>query len=192
METGEGSLVNALEHDSIKKMKYNLFEEVPPREKLRDLSMPRLGSEKEFLYIKDDNVRYKESTEKNEVSLNLEQRLAEKEKEKKRRTARNAERTKRFAEINKREKGRYQVARITLDNVESKEFKWLENFKQENNQSMRRAKNKEEELAEKSPDYPHFLEPVKREILNITGDLISISKALHTAETKPEKSGSGS
>ncbi len=192
METGEGSLPNALEHDAIKKMKYTPSEEVPPVEKLQALSTTRVTSEKEFHYIKDDNVRFKESKEKNKISLNLKKRLAENGKEKTRRTTRNAERTKLFTEINKREKGRYQVARINLDNVDTKEFTWLENFKQENNQSMRRAKDKEEELAEESPDYPHFLEPAKREILNITGDLISISKALHTAETKPEKSRSGS
>jgi carboxyl-terminal processing protease len=192
METGEGSLPNALEHDAIKKMKFNPFEKVPPVEKLRALSTTRVASEKEFQYIKDDNVRFKKTTEKNEISLNLKKRLAENDKEKKRRTSRNTERTKLFAGINKSEKGRYQVARINLDNVEAKEFMWVENFKRDNNQSMRRAKDKQEELAEKSPDYPHFLEPVKREILDITGDLISISKALHTAETKPEKSGSGS
>ena len=57
---------------------------------------------------------------------------------------------------------------------------------------MRRAKDKEEELAEKVPDYPHFLDPSKREMLNITGDMISISKGLQTAETKLGKDGSGS
>jgi len=192
METGEGSLPNALEHDAIRKMKYGLFEHVPPIEKLRHLSAGRLNSEQEFQYIKDDNERFKDAKEKNEVSLNLKKRLAENKEEKERRNNRNTARKELFAKINGREKGRYKVARFTLDNVDTKELEWLENFKQEDNQSMRRAKDKEEELAEKSPDYPHFLEPAKREILNIAGDLISISKALHTAETKPEKSGSGS
>ena len=192
MDTGEASLPNALEHDAIRKMKYNLFQNVPPIEKLRALSMARLNSEKEFQYIKEDNERFKDAKEKNTISLNLKKRLTETEEEKERRHARNAERTKLFATINERENGRYKVAKITLDNVAAKELKWQENFKQDDNKSMRRAKDKEEELAEKSPDYPHFLEPAKREMLNITGDLISISKDLHTADTKPEKDGSGS
>ena len=192
METGEGSLPNALEHDAIRKMKYNLFEHLVPIEKLRALSVTRLGSAKEFQYIKDDNERLKEAKEKNTVSLNLKKRLEENEKEKERRNTRNTERTKLFANISRSEGSRYNVSRITLDNVEANELKWQKDFKQENNQSMRRAKDKEAELAEKSPDYPHFLEPAKREMLNIAGDLISISKDLHTAETKPEKNGSGS
>ncbi|MCP4847603.1 MAG: tail-specific protease [Verrucomicrobiaceae bacterium] len=185
IETGEASLPNALEHDAIRKMKYNLFEHVPPIEKLRALSMARLNSEKEFQYIKEDNKRFKDAKEKNTISLNLKKRMAETAEEKERRHARNAERTKLFAKINERENGRYKVAKITLDNVAAKEFKWQENFKPDDNKSMRRAKDKEEELAEKTPDFPHFLPAAKREMLNITGDLISISKDLHTAETKP-------
>ena len=163
-----------------------------PIEKLRGLSATRITGEKEFQYINDDNERFRNAKEKNEISLNLKKRLAENKEDKQRRTARNTERKKLFAQINAREKGRYKVARLTLDNVAAKELKWLENFKQKDNQSMRRAKDKEEELAEKSPDYPHFLLPAKREMLNITGDLISISKGLHTAENKSGKDGSGS
>ncbi len=149
IETGEASLPNALEHDAIRKMKYNLFEHVPPIEKLRALSMARLNSEKEFQYIKEDNKRFKDAKEKNTISLNLKKRMAETAEEKERRHARNAERTKLFAKINERENGRYKVAKITLDNVAAKEFKWQENFKPDDNKSMRRAKDKEEELAEK-------------------------------------------
>ena len=192
METGEGSLPNALEHDAIRKMKYSLFEHVAPIEKLRGLSATRINGEKEFQYINDDNERFRNAKEKNEISLNLKKRLAENKEDKQRRTARNAERKKLFAQINAQEKGRYKVARLTLDNVAAKELKWLENFKQKDNQSMRRAKDKEEELAEKAPDYPHFLQPAKREMLNIAGDLISISKGLHTAENKSGKDGAGS
>ena len=192
METGEASLPNALEHDSIRKMKYNLFGNVPPIEKLRELSAKRISGEREFQYIQDDNKRFKEAREKNEISLNLKKRLAENKEDKERRNTRNAERRELFAKINESEKGRYKVARLTMDNVNAKELKWMENFKEEDNKSMRRAKDKEEELAEKAPDYPHFLEPAKREMLNITGNVISIAKGLHTAETKSGKDGAGS
>ena len=192
METGEESLPNALEHDAIRKMKYDLFGDVPPIEKLREISAKRIAESTEFQYIQDDNKRFKEAKEKNEISLNLKKRLAENQEDKERRNSRNADRRKLFAKINESEKGRYKVARLTLDNVNAKELKWMETFKDDDNKSMRRAKDKEEELAEKIPDYPHFLDPSKREMLSIAGDMISISKGLKTAETKSGKGGSGS
>ena len=47
---------------------------------------------------------------------------------------------------------------------------------------MKRAKNKEEELEEETPDFPHFLSPTKREALNIATDLIRVSK-IKTADS---------
>lgn len=189
-ETGEASLPNALEHDSISKMKYNTLSASQSNSELLKLSQARLENEKEFIYIVKDNKRFKELNERNTVSLNLEKRLSENKKEKDRRKTRNADRRKLFAEIEEQEKDRYKVTRITLENVENNEIKSSPNFKKPDNESMRRAKNKEEELAEETPDFPHHLDPTKREALNIAEDLVKATHALRTAGTNSEEKGS--
>ena len=148
-----------------------------------------MKTEKEFSYIIEDNKRYKEINDRNTVSLNMNTRLAENKKEKERRKSRNDERKKLFTEIAAKEKGKYQVSRLTLENVESNEIKATDNFKKPDQESMRRAKDKEEELAEETPDFPHFLGPTKREALNIAQDLIRANKA-KTAGSNSEENGS--
>ena len=74
LETGEESLPNALEHDSIAKMKYESLDLQETRQQLLKLSEQRVKSDKEFNYIIEDNKRYKEINDRNEVSLNIEKR----------------------------------------------------------------------------------------------------------------------
>ena len=167
LETGEESLPNALEHDSIDKMNYDSLNLQETRQQLLKLSEQRVKTDKEFNYIVEDNKRYKEINDRNEVSLNIEKRLEENKKEKQRRKDRNTDRKKLFEEIEKKEKGKFKVTRLTLDNVNKNEIESSDNFKRPEDQSMKRAKNKEEELEEETPDFPHFLSPTKREALNI-------------------------
>ena len=176
LETGEESLPNALEHDSIAKMKYESLDLQETRQQLLKLSEQRVKSDKEFNYIIEDNKRYKEINDRNEVSLNIEK------KEKERRKTRNVNRKKLFEEIEKKEKGKFKVTRLTLDNVDKNEIKPTDNFKRPEDESMRRAKDKEKELEEETPDFPHFLSPTKREALEIAEDLIRVSK-IKTADS---------
>lgn len=176
LETGEESLPNALEHDSIAKMKYESLDLQETRQQLLKLSEQRVKSDKEFNYIIEDNKRYKEINDRNEVSLNIEKRLEENKKEKERRKTRNVNRKKLFEEIEKKEKGKFKVTRLTLDNVDKNEIEPTDNFKRPEDESMRRAKDKEKELEEETPDFPHFLSPTKREALEIAEDLIRVSK----------------
>ncbi|MED5455995.1 MAG: carboxy terminal-processing peptidase [Verrucomicrobiota bacterium] len=182
LETGEESLPNALEHDSIDKMNYDSLNLEDTRQQLLKLSEQRVKTDKEFNYIVEDNKRYKEINDRNEVSLNIEKRLEENKKEKQRRKDRNTDRKKLFEEIEKKEKGKFKVTRLTLDNVNKNEIDSSDNFKRPEDQSMKRAKNKEEELEEETPDFPHFLSPTKREALNIANDLIRVSK-IKTADS---------
>ena len=182
LETGEESLPNALEHDSIAKMKYESLDLQETRQQLLKLSEQRVKSDKEFNYIIEDNKRYKEINDRNEVSLNIEKRLEENKKEKERRKTRNVNRKKLFEEIEKKEKGKFKVTRLTLDNVDKNEIEPTDNFKRPEDQSMRRAKDKEKELEEETPDFPHFLSPTKREALEIAEDLIRVSK-IKTADS---------
>ena len=182
LETGEESLPNALEHDSIDKMNYDSLNLEETKQQLLKLSEQRVKTDKEFNYIVEDNKRYKEINDRNEVSLNIEKRLEENKKEKQRRKDRNTDRKKLFEEIEKKEKGKFKVTRLTLDNVDKNEIDSSDNFKRPEDQSMKRAKNKEEELEEETPDFPHFLSPTKREALNIATDLIRVSK-IKTADS---------
>ena len=177
LETGEESLPNALEHDSIAKMKYESLDLQETRQQLLKLSEQRVKSDKEFNYIIEDNKRYKEINDRNEVSLNI-------KKEKERRKTRNVNRKKLFEEIEKKEKGKFKVTRLTLDNVDENEIEPTDNFKRPEDESMRRAKDKEKELEEETPDFPHFLSPTKREALEIAEDLIRVSK-IKTADSGP-------
>ena len=182
LETGEESLPNALEHDSIAKMKYESLDLQETRQQLLKLSEQRVKSDKEFNYIIEDNKRYKEINDRNEVSLNIEKRFEYNKKEKERRKTRNVNRKKLFEEIEKKEKGKFKVTRLTLDNVDKNEIKPTDNFKRPEDESMRRAKDKEKELEEETPDFPHFLSPTKREALEIAEDLIRVSK-IKTADS---------
>ena len=182
LETGEESLPNALEHDSIAKMKYESLDLQETRQQLLKLSEQRVKSDKEFNYIIEDNKRYKEINDRNEVSLNIEKRFEENKKEKERRKTRNVNRKKLFEEIEKKEKGKFKVTRLTLDNVDKNEIEPTDNFKRPEDESMRRAKDKEKELEEETPDFPHFLSPTKREALEIAEDLIRVSK-IKTADS---------
>ena len=172
LETGEESLPNALEHDSIAKMKYESLDLQETRQQLLKLSEQRVKSDKEFNYIIEDNKRYKEINDRNEVSLNIEKRLEENKKEKERRKTRNVNRKKLLKKSKKKEKGKFKVTRLTLDNVDKNEIEPTDNFKRPEDESMRRAKDKEKELEEETPDFPHFLSPTKREALEIAEDLI--------------------
>ena len=185
LETGEESLPNALEHDSIDKMKYDSLDLQETRQQLLKLSQQRVKTDKEFNYIIEDNKRYKEINDRNEVSLNIDKRLEENKKEKQRRKDRNTDRKKLFEEIERQEKGKFKVTRLTLDNVNNNEIESSDNFKRPEDQSMKRAKNKEEELEEETPDFPHFLSPTKREALNIAKDLIRVSK-IKTADSRSQ------
>ena len=181
LETGEESLPNALEHDSIAKMKYESLDLQETRQQLLKLSEQRVKSDKEFNYIIEDNKRYKEINDRNEVSLNIEKRLEENKKEKERRKTRNVN-EKNFLKKSKKEKGKFKVTRLTLDNVDKNEIEPTDNFKRPEDESMRRAKDKEKELEEETPDFPHFLSPTKREALEIAEDLIRVSK-IKTADS---------
>ena len=189
LETGESALPNALEHDSIAKMKYETDDITQMKNNLNKLSQERIKEAKEFGYIVEDNKRYKEIKDRNTVSLNINTRLEENKKEKERRKSRNDERKKLFAQIEEKEKGKYKVSRLTLENVESNKIEASDNFKKPEDESMRRAKDKEEELAEETPDFPHFLGPTKREALNIAQDLIRATK-VKTAGGNSQENGS--
>ncbi len=92
LETGESSLTNRLEWDTIKSAKYTKLDMVQQYlEELRKRSEKRTLTDQDFLYIRDDIERYKKSLAENSVSLNEQVRLKEKQEAEARAKARKKE-----------------------------------------------------------------------------------------------------
>lgn len=90
---GESSLDNPMPWDTIASAKYDHLNRVAPYlAQLRKLSSERLSKDREFQYIKEDIEHYKKQQADKSVSLNLKDRLKEKEEADARQKSRDAER----------------------------------------------------------------------------------------------------
>jgi len=185
LETGEESLEHCLDYDEISRPKYSLFsDEEMPKEALNERMRERIANEPEFQYTLEDTARIKEEYDRNEVSLNLEQRLAENEKLRAVQKERNAARRIRFAEIEEAEKGKLNVYKLTLDNVDEESLPLAKDFDQSKLSGMIQNPAKEDELDD-TPEYPDGFDPTKRETLHIMQDMIDLTKAGKTAQVTP-------
>src|SRR5690606_24714234 len=128
---------------------------------------------KDFQYIVEDTERLKAQMERNTISLSIEQRRAENERNRERTKARNKERIERYAAITESEGDSINIYRLTLDNVDNERLQLQAEFSDEDNTGMRMAKSEDEELAEEEPEYPFGLDPVEDETLNVMTDLIA-------------------
>jgi carboxyl-terminal processing protease len=106
--------------------------------------------------------------------------LAESEK---RRKTRNVERRKRFAEMETRDKKQFKFFRLTLDDLKAEKLPEVDREK-DAEAFMRRAKNKEDALDD-TPLWPSGLDPVKREALEVIGDLVDQRNKARTAGILP-------
>ena len=186
IDTGEGALDYALPYDEIDPRKFDLANESLPTEKLGELSKARVAASKEYNYMVEDIARLEKQDEENEISLNLKERQAETDEIKTRRTKRNEERRSRFAKLAEKEKDRFKVYRLTLDNVANEELTLAKNgFNLEDDNMLR--KEKDEEDLDETPEFPHGLKPMKREALSIISDLIDIEAAQKTVKVGSAK-----
>ena len=173
MEIGEEALDHHLEYDTIRPLKFKTFTgEHMPIGTLQKNSAVRLAQDKDFSYILEDIDRRRELTEKNVISLNLEERKEETRNNRERYKTRNKERRERFAAIEKKEKDMFKVYKLTLDNLNDEILHAESEFTDEDNTGMRTAKNDKEDDIDKAPEYPHGFDPTKREVLNVMDDLI--------------------
>ena len=185
LEIGEAYLKHPLDHDLIRKApdlrpldQKGLFLPV-----LRERNEGRVKAVKDFQYIVEDVDRTKNRIKQNAVSLNRgkrETKLAESEK---RRKTRNVERRKRFAEMETRDKKQFKFFRLTLDDLKAEKLPEVDREK-DAEAFMRRAKDKEDALDD-TPLWPSGLDPVKRETLEIIGDLVDQRDKARTAGILP-------
>ncbi len=185
LEIGEAYLKHPLDHDLIRKApdfrpleRKELF-----MDSLKKENDARVKNARDFQYIMEDVKRTKERIRANAVSLNRSKREAELAESEKRRKERNAERRKRFAEMEIGDRKKFKFFRLTLDNVKAEKLPEVDREK-DAEAFMRRAKDKEDALDD-TPLWPSGLDPVKREALAIVGDLVDQLEKARTAGVLP-------
>ena len=185
LEIGEAYLKHPLDHDLIRKApdlrpldQKGLFLPV-----LRKRNEGRVKAIKDFQYIVEDVDRTKNRIKQNAVSLNRGKRETELAESEKRRKTRNVERRKRFAEMEARDKKQFKFFRLTLDDLKAEKLPEVDREK-DAEAFMRRAKDKEDALDD-TPLWPSGLDPVKRETLEIIGDLVDQRDKARTAGILP-------
>ena len=179
MEVGESFLKEPLPYDKIKEMTFDMAPTHPlPINALKERSTGRVQANPEFGYVTDYINRTQELIKKNTMSLNETTRLAEDKISEDRLNAQKAERKARIAEANKGG-DIYKVFPLTLDTVNElalktdAETKADEKEKEKAKLSAKLDDEEEDEAAEET--FPHGIEPVKAETLEIVRDLISLT-----------------
>ena len=164
-DVGEGSLKNPLDYDEVPARQFlpagNIAALVP---RLRTSSEARVGANPEFDYIREEHQRLRDRIDKNAISLNKQERLAEIEQDKARREARLAERKKRGTP-------ELYAMEVTLDTVEAPELQKV-SLDKPPKQSYTEPEDGEDPSA---PDEEEpFLDPVRDEALLIMQDYIRL------------------
>jgi carboxyl-terminal processing protease len=178
LKIGEAMLKYPLPYDTIDPLKYDVSDQSGLHlEELRRRSQQRVSGDVEFGYIHDDVNRLREQIEKNTLSLNLEERNAERADNEKREKERNAARKLAFEGIRESESPLTTIYKLTLDNVggpleEQKDFS-------DNNGNMRLSETDEDgqplDESLKAPEFPFGFDPMKREAILIATDLVQLA-----------------
>jgi len=180
-EVGEAYQKYALPHDVIRasdRLK-RWDRQALHLEKLREASAERIKGEQYFQYLRSDIERAKAEIAKNELSLNLETRLKQLEKEEDQRKSRNAERRKRFAEVEEDDKESFRIFRLSLDDLKRAELVPF-GLGDASEDHVREVVDEVAEL-EKNLKWPSGVDMVKREGLAVLRDLIAAKTAASLA-----------
>lgn len=184
LEIGEESLKGALPYDTIRKLDYDVAEAAPlPANELRAKMDERLKADKEFGYVREDVARLKDQITKNTLSLNETERLKEIHTNKERNKTRSAERKDRIAAESKNGDP-YTVYRLTLENVDAEGLTSLEKAKKDDKGAYISGADDEDDATDDKDEFPHDIEPVKEETLNIVKDLIDLNRQARTAKVE--------
>ena len=164
-DVGEGSLKNPLDYDEVPARQFlpagNIAALVP---RLRAGSEARVAANPEFDYIREDHRRLRDRIDKNAISLNKKERLAEIEQDKARREARLAERKARGTP-------ELYAMEVTLDTVDAPELQKV-SLDKPPKQSYTDPEDGEDPSA---PDEEEpFVDPVRDEALLIMQDYVRL------------------
>lgn len=140
---------------------------------LKKLSTARVSADPDFSLFKKEIKRTRDKINENKLSLNKKTRQAEIDDQEAWHKAINDERKKRYPEIAKADKTRYNLYRMTLEDVDADTLPEA-NWKKDKDSTMKMAKDETESLDD-TPDIPSGLDPETREALNIVNDIIDLS-----------------
>ncbi len=140
---------------------------------VKERSAARVSADKDMQYMRENVIRYRERSLKNQVSLHKATREKENAQLLERKKAIDTERRARYVTMNKEDKEKLKIYRLTLENVAKPKLEPA--TKNDNEEYMSREKTPEEELA-KSPDYPSDLDPEVREAIFILEDMINLQQ----------------
>lgn len=176
-EIGEQFLKDPLPYDEIPRLPFEPAPTAPlPIDELRTRSAARVKNNPEFNYIADYVRRTSEIMKRNRLSLNESERIAEEEENQRRLVEQREERRARLQEIAKNGDP-YKVYPLTLDNVTDAVLKTDEELKTEPEaaRSVALGTDGESELDAEEETFPHGLDPVKAETLEIVRDLVELT-----------------
>ena len=163
----------ALEYDEIPRaggyVKSSRIARILPE--LMARSITRTDADKDMQYTREDIARARERQEKNELSLNKAVRHAENAQLMERKKTIDAERKLRYEQMAAEDEKNLTIYRLKLTDVKSAKLPLAS--KDDKNEYMDENKDPEEELTE-TPDYPSNLDPVLREALYITRDMVDM------------------
>lgn len=177
MEIGESFLKDPLPYDVINSMKYDMAPTNPlPKVELKARSEARVSNNPEFKYITDYVTRTQEIIKKNTLSINEKARLDEDAGNEARLFTQKQERKARIAEANKAGDP-YTVFPLTLDTVGEVTLKTDAQAKKDAKPeaSLSALEDNEVDPSDDEETFPHGIEPVKAETLEIVRDLIELS-----------------
>ncbi|MEZ5328806.1 MAG: carboxy terminal-processing peptidase [Verrucomicrobiales bacterium] len=174
MEIGEAALDYPLQNDEIAPQSYDLFKgHKIPYEELAKRSAARISGEPEFQFIVEDTKRLKAQIDRNTVSLNEVERLAEVERNKVRRETRRTERKARIDQIAASGEKRIERYRLALENVDDEKLIPFSEFSEEDQTGMRMVHEDDED--EEKEEYPFGVDPTKLETIHILEDMIELT-----------------
>jgi carboxyl-terminal processing protease len=186
MDFGEASYENPMPYDQIPAVPYNI---VRPKgfalDELRNRLTSRLANNPDFSYVNEEARRYKERLDKNALSLNEDEREAERKAAEERRRAYEKDREARTKQLTEAKKGAIETLFLTLD---SPDFITEENYTKEGRSGIKAGKKtKDAEGNSVEPTkIPYGTEPYKLEALHVLRDMIELENGSPTtAQTKP-------
>jgi carboxyl-terminal processing protease len=173
LRLGEAEQDYALEYDEIPRaggyVKSSRIARILPE--LMARSVTRTDADKDMQYTREDIARAKTRQEKNELSLNKAVRHAENAQLMERKKAIDAERKLRYEQMAAEDAKNLTIYRLKLTDVKAAKLPLAS--KDDKNEYMDENKDPEEELTE-TPEYPSNLDPVLREALYITRDMVDM------------------
>jgi carboxyl-terminal processing protease len=186
-DLGESFLKEPLPSDKIPKMNYDKAPNAPlPLEALRAKSAERVSKNPEFQYLTELTARNEELIRKNTISLNEALRLKEDLETEARFEQQKAERKARVAAANKGGDP-YKVFPLTVDTVNQVTLKTDTEVKAEEKSKPNPNATADldgDDAEVKEETFPHGIEPVKAEGLEVMRDLIQLtSPAKGTAKS---------